>query len=236
MRKGITVISVLHLDPRKFGSMEEYTLFLARAMRDRGWHCVLVFSKAMKEPILSQFNGSGAILEVFRNETTAGAYTDIMRIQRTHGGDIIHFHFFNQFTVLPILGRLAGARSILFTDHIRRPQQLRSLTRIECRVWDRIVLPLVGARVLAVSEHIKRTLADCYEMKPQRIQVVPNGVNLARFAPPAFGEVSSLREELNISLETPIVLCASNLRPEKGVGDLLTAAKVVLQDNLEVHF
>jgi len=223
----VTIISALNLDPRKFGSMEEYTVFLSRALAERGWRSVLVFSRPLEEPVLSHFKGLGASVEALQSCEGVETYRDLARIQRKYRGDLIHFHFFNQFSLMPVLARLSGARAVVFTDHIREPQRLRRLTRLECRLWDRVVLPLLHTHMLTISEHMKRTLVTCYEMSPERIRVIPNGVSLARFRPGRREEFSVLREEFGIGSRDPVIVCASNLRPEKGIDDLLRATRML---------
>ena len=230
------VLSILFLDPCKFGSMEEYAVCLSRELDRRGWQSVLVFSQPVREPVLSHFAGTNATLLSFHRGGKLGPYRSLFGIQRRFRADVVHLHFFNQFSILPIVFRLAGARIVVFTDHVRQPQPISFRTRVLCRLWDRIVFPLFGTRVLAISEHIKRTLVGCYQMRPERVQVIPNGVNLSRFVVPSEERLRSLRDELGIGPQARVVICASNLRPEKGIDDLLRAAKQVSTSAPEALF
>ena len=231
-----TVVSVLHLDPRKYGSMEEYTVFLSRALRDRGWRSVLVFSKMPPEPVLCHFRDTGAQIETFSVEGRLGYYPSILRVLRRFRGEVVHFHFFGPFSLLPLVARLGGARVIVFTEHVRLPQALRTITKMKLYVWSRVVLRLLDVIVLAVSEHIKRTLVNYYEMPPERIQTVLNGVNLQRFGEVSPDDISRLRQELGIPSVGSVVLSASNLRPEKGISDLLRAARLILSERPQTYF
>jgi glycosyltransferase involved in cell wall biosynthesis len=219
---------VLYVEPSKFGSMEEFAVCLSRALRDRGWESVLAFSKPVGQCMLPYFTDCGATLTSFRVRERFGYYPDIVKLLRSYKPDIVHFHFFNQFSMLPIVARGLGPKRLIFTDHVRQPVRVGALTRLECRVWDRIVLPLTSARVIAVSEHIKKTLTGFFEMRPSRILVHYNGVNIKRFNRGNAEDDLLLRREFNIPAEASVVLSASNLRPEKGLSDLLKAARLVI--------
>jgi len=236
MPKPPTVMSILQLEPLKYGSKEEYMVFLSRALQKRGWKSILVFERPVPESIRPYFDGTGAVLEFYQDGSRLRRYADIFRILVKYRPEAVHFHFFNHFTILPILAWLAGPKVVVFTDELRQPNRLSLVTRLECLFWDRVVLPLLGTKVLAVSDYIKRTLVTCYGMSPKRIRVVYNGVNVERFTPLHPDEQSQIRRELGIPSDRPFVVCASHLRPEKGIGDLLRAAEIVLGKRPEVFF
>jgi glycosyltransferase involved in cell wall biosynthesis len=79
-------------------------------------------------------------------------------------------------------------------------------------------------------------LVDCFQMLPERIRVVYNAVNPARFTPLETEQQSKLRNELGIPSGQPVVVCASNLRPEKGIDHLMQAASRVLAKRPDTYF
>lgn len=228
MSTSPTVVSVLYLDPLKFGSVEEFTLFLSQALKKRGWRSVLVFASPLPGPLSSRFDEAGAIIETFSKDSVFKCYKSLMRILWKYRPEVVHFHFFQFFSVLPILASMARPKLLVFTDHVTQPNRLSTVTGLECLIWDRIVLRLLDTKILAVSNHIKKTLVNFYHMTPQRVQVLYNGINLERFVPLDAAQVALGRNEMQISPSQPVVICASNLRPEKGISDLLLAAKQVL--------
>lgn len=236
MTRAPAVTSVLWLNPLKYGSMEEYAVHLSRALTQRGWRSILVFSGPLAATVSPHFEGSGAVIEVFEDAGTFKRYRSLVRILRTYRPDIVHFHFFNVFTVLPILASLSRPRAVFFTDHVREGEGISWKTKVQCLLWDRVVLRLLGTRVLAVSDHIKRTLVNKFKMAPGRVQVLYNGVNLRRFQALDPDQATSLRNELHLQSGQAVVICASNLRPEKGISDLLAAAKEVLANKPDCIF
>jgi len=81
-------------------------------------------------------------------------------------------------------------------------------------------------RVVAVSEENRRTLTEIYRLPPKKISVVHNGVDLSAFAGPF--ALQSLRQELGLSNEQPLILVLGRLRPNKGYPYLLEAAPTIL--------
>jgi glycosyltransferase involved in cell wall biosynthesis len=231
-----TVVSVFHLNPRKLGSMEEYAVALSRSLLERGWRSVLIFSGPPVPEVESLFEQAGATVEVFRGRDNFRQDMDLLRILLKYRAEVLHFHFFEHYSLLPLWASLARPKLLAFTDHFRQPQPIGPLTRLECFLWDRVFFRLLRVQILAVSEHIKRTLVDCYHLSPRRVQVIHNGVNLLRFVPADPERKAQFRHELDIPLGAPVVVSTSNLRPEKGIGDLLVAAKEILVQKPDALF
>ena len=230
------ILSVLYLDPLKFGSMEEFTAHLSRTLTGRGWQSVLIFSNPVPEAVASHFTGTGAVFETFDDGSSFKRNRSLLRLFRKYRPAVIHFHFFNHFSAAPILASLARPKLVVMTDHIRQGGNISAVTKLECFLFDRLILRPLGTRILAVSEHIKKTLVNDYWMPAHRIQVLYNGVNLERYPPLDPDMAESLRSELRLRANQPVVICASNLRPEKGISDLLAAAKEILSAKPECVF
>jgi len=223
-----TIASVFDLNPCKYGSMEEYAIFLSRALKERGWKSLLVFSRSPIAPVARDLEAGGAETAVFSRGSTSAIYSQLFRLLRRYRPEVIHVHFFEYFSLLPFVALLARPKLLVFTDHYRQPQPISSTTRMACFLWDRVLFRRSKTRIVAISDHIKRTLVDCYGMAPERIRVIYNGVNLKRFMPVEGPALDTWRTELGLPLSGPVVVCASNLRPEKGVSNLLIAAQTVL--------
>jgi glycosyltransferase involved in cell wall biosynthesis len=74
-------------------------------------------------------------------------------------------------------------------------------------------------RVLVNSEAVRDALVHSGRVQPNRVTVVRNGVDLRRFHP--------CRREPRAPSDPVTVVTLANLRPEKGLGDLLDAAAIV---------
>lgn len=236
MIRSPSIMSVFDLEANKYGSMEEYAVFLSIALKKGGWKNIFVFVRSVSPQIRKTLADAGTIVEVMRRGGQPGCYRELISILWKYRADIVHYHFFEHFSLLPILGWSPRPRLQVFTDHFRQPQIIGWITKAECLLWDRLIFRVLGIQILAVSDHVKRTLVECYGMEPHRIRVILNGINVERFKPADSALVVEVRDELGVPRDTGLVVCASNLRPEKGISDLLAAAEIVAAEKPNILF
>jgi glycosyltransferase involved in cell wall biosynthesis len=80
-------------------------------------------------------------------------------------------------------------------------------------------------RVIAVSRAQAEWLAGYIPCKPERIEVIPNGIDPAAFE--NLPERRAARAELALPLDEPLVVCVARLSPEKGHAVLFAAMERV---------
>lgn len=83
----------------------------------------------------------------------------------------------------------------------------------------RLVLSARGSRVVVPSHTLHNVAAEAWRLPPARLHLVPNGIELSRFATQPDGE---LVRKLGLA-EGLVVGCVGALRPEKNVGRLVRA-------------
>lgn len=98
---------------------------------------------------------------------------------------------------------------------------------------NRMLTPFTNAFIAVAKPHGK-FLVDFEKFPDQKVVVIPNGVDTARFAPAP--QSHAVREELNLLPNTPIVSILAALRPEKNHELYLDMAKKVLQEVPEACF
>ena len=147
---------------------------------------------------------------------------------RRHRIQVVHTYSFYANVFAIAAARLA--RTPVVVASIRdmgvycTPLQLRA-QRAVCRLAHRVVVN---------AEAVKRWLvADGYA--EDKVTVIPNGVELSRFAVPA-GEGPRLRHELGLPAGAPLVAVVSRLSPSKGLEDFLRAAAVVSAARPDARF
>ena len=127
------------------------------------------------------------------------------------GGDIPSVYTFHgQWSVQWLDARLHGARggglsARLFARYLRGIERL-AMRRSRCLV--------------ALSRFMAGMAVDLYSIAPQRITIIPNGVDLEQFRPMAQEEA---RARLGLPKAGPILGFAGRLSGEKGVSGLLHA-------------
>ena len=79
-------------------------------------------------------------------------------------------------------------------------------------------------RVIAISERVKRDVAAAFGMPPDRIEVVPNGVDLETFSPARREKTrAAVRSRIGLAPEATVALFIGNEFQRKGLDVLLKA-------------
>jgi glycosyltransferase involved in cell wall biosynthesis len=98
--------------------------------------------------------------------------------------------------------------------------------------WQRRVLPRLAGRalhVITVSEFSRRELGELLGLAPERMSVVPGGVDPA-FSPAA----DAARARAALGLARPYVLCVASHTARKNLGALATAARALAAQGIDV--
>ena len=156
---------------RAFGGGERHLADLARGLQERG-HEVLA---ALREG--SPLRGRLTFLPEqnvyklrLRNALDINSGRKLARIARERGVDIIHAHVARDYVPAAFAARFAPAARLVITRHVLFP-----LSRAH-----RLALSNV-ARVIAVSDPVAHALRSQKIFDADKIRVVENGVDLARF-------------------------------------------------------
>ncbi len=78
-----------------------------------------------------------------------------------------------------------------------------------------------AARIITVSEQTRRDLLSLYPVDPERVSVVPLGVDRARFRPPSPGAVEAIR--LRYGIDGPYLLALGDIDPRKNLPAVVRA-------------
>lgn len=88
--------------------------------------------------------------------------------------------------------------------------------------------------IIAVSHHVAHSL--CPPLDPARIRVVHNGLELDKFDQALAQRDGSLRRELGLPADAPIITAAGRISEDKGFDILLEAAAIVHGAHPGAHF
>ncbi len=198
------------------GGVEEVVLALLRRL-DPGEFRLAV---AAPRPLLDAFAPDLRGVRVDTGETADGP-GGIARLSRFMGRvrpDVVNAHLFRAVAVAAPLARLHRVRGVVETYHGREGWR-RGPVRGSFAP-DRAVARLVD-RVIAVSEAARDFLVTGKGYPARKIVVIPNGRDLAAFTPGAHRE--TVRKELGVGGETPVVAVVGRLDAQKGHTHLLRA-------------
>lgn len=85
--------------------------------------------------------------------------------------------------------------------------------------------------VVAVGEQVYQDLNSkpiSYVLEPGKVKLIPNGIDTSLFQPSVENRIK-IRKQLGISEESPVIISASRLHPQKGVGHGLRAFAELLK-------
>ncbi len=94
-------------------------------------------------------------------------------------------------------------------------------------------LTFEAGRVITCSEYMREEVTRIFELPPDKVEVILNGVDLTRFAPEA--EAPAVRAELAPE-GAPLIVFAGRLEYEKGVQTVLEALPMIDADVPGVRF
>jgi len=170
-----------------------------------------------------------------RDLSTAGSpdVRAVLRLARLIGRervDLVHTHLVHAGVAGKLAAFLAGGPPVVTTRHYAFEGKRGSpFYRLEDRLTGRC------ARVIAVSEAVRRFLVDRRIAGPERIVVIPNGVDVDLFDPAACAARPEARlegvEEDAIDVPGPAIGTIGRLERQKGHEHLLRA----LPDALRRH-
>jgi glycosyltransferase involved in cell wall biosynthesis len=225
------------VEPRFIGGTETYARELSVQLGRHGWRSVLCFVTPPPEDVRRFLELPNVSFEVvdFVHAPKVRVLAQLAQVLRRHEPRIAHFHYTNFLSPYPWLARLLAAEQVFFTDHASRPANhvgLRASLLKRC-LARAISWPL--SRVICVSNYGYRCFTERGLFPSEQCRMIYNGVDLSRVVESA-ERGSAFRRRFAIPQEHTIVLQVSWIIPEKGILDLLAAARLVTSHNPNVHF
>lgn len=94
-------------------------------------------------------------------------------------------------------------------------------------------LTFEAGRVITCSDYMRGEVTDIFELPPDKVEVIPNGIDLDSFAPPP--EAEALRADL-VGPDERLVFFAGRLEYEKGVQTVLEAIPLAVERMPPIRF
>jgi glycosyltransferase involved in cell wall biosynthesis len=231
------VLSVFGLNPTRIGGTESYAHELSVQLGRHGWTSVLCFEEFPPEPVRQYLALPNVTIETVPKvwQLAWRPARDVARLLRRHRPSILHLQYTGFLSVYPWLARMHGVKRVFFTDQASRPEG-HIIAR--ARAWKRMVTWAVDhplTWVISISEFNRRCLVEAGLCPEDRALRIYNAVDLARrVESPERG--ADFRRRHGIPDGRVVILQVSWIIPEKGIGDLLDAARTVLGTHPKAHF
>jgi glycosyltransferase involved in cell wall biosynthesis len=217
------------------GGAEEHVRQLATGLARRGAKVTVVMPEASEiDPLSESLTGAGVAVErVTLAWLTQGAGT-VVRLRRLIGllkeqrPDLLHIHLigFTGGRWAVAAAALASVPRVIVTMHIAPTEAQPLRVRLDRAAQARVV-----ARFIAVSQANAQQFRDELGLPAKKIVVVPNAVELERFAGDPGPDRKRVREELGIPADAVVLGALARLNPQKGLGDLLEALPAIVEQH-----
>ena len=228
------VMSIFGVVPKRIGGVETFARELSSQLASAGWRSVLCFSREPVESVRRFLEMPGTTIEVVpgANNPNWTSFRCTARLLWRYRPNVLHLNFVGLVSPYPWMARCCSVRRILLTDHTSR---LEGYACIRSVWWKRAIRRALNwpiNRVIAVSDCVARFDETLGLVRNGNVARIYNGVDLTR----PLGDGRLFRRKYSIPEHRVIVLGVSWMIPEKGILDLLDAAKLVVSSNPDVHF
>ena len=172
-------------------------------------------------PVIAYGRRSGRDLGVARR---------MARDLRARRVEIVHAHQYTPFFYGALAAYLCRPRpKVIFTEHGRHYPDIVGGRR---RWFNRLILSRMVDRVNAVCEFSARSLATVDGFGRCRIDVIPNGIDPPKYAPPQ--DIAQARRGLDLNPCRKYVACVARFHPVKDHQTLIRAFSVVAGERTDV--
>ena len=234
MKPAGRVVSVFGVKPTRIGGGEVFARALSARLAARGWESVLCYQSLPEGEVRRFLELPNVTFEVLPDawKFAARPAGELARILKRHPADILHLYFTGFLSPYPWVARLRGVAKVFFTDQGSHPEGYVATRR---PVWKRLAARALNFplnQVISISDYnvdcmLRRGLIDA-----GRVMRIYNSVDLAA----AHGDGAAFRLRHGVPAGAPVVAQASWMIPEKGITDLVEAARIVLQRIPPAHF
>ena len=237
MNDLMRVVSVFGVDPIRIGGTETFARELSTQLQRRGFESVLCFLSEPPADVREFLTLPNVTIEVLADSIDLNwkAAKGLARILRRYRPEVLHLHFTGFLGVYPWVGRLCSVKKIFFTDQTSRPE---GYVPQPAPIWKRGAVRLINlplTKTTCVSNYGYRCLTTLGLLPKDRFEMIYNSVDLSRVAPnPALA--AEFRRRFGIPEDRVVVVQVSWIIPEKGIVDLLKAARAVIDQNPDVQF
>jgi glycosyltransferase involved in cell wall biosynthesis len=214
-----------------------YARELSQQLDEVGWRSVMCFLKEPSEPVRQFLEGPNVTIEVIEDAWRLSwpATRELYAVLERYRPRILHLYFTGFLSAYPWMAKLLLVDRIYFTDQSSQPE---GFTPERAPLWKRAAMrvingPLTG--VISVSEYGYRNFTARDLIPKDRFHMIYNAVDVER-ASNGVRQGLEFRRRYGIPPNAVVVTQASWLIPEKGVDDLLDAAREVLAAEPATHF
>jgi glycosyltransferase involved in cell wall biosynthesis len=145
----------------------------------------------------------------------------LRRLVRDQGIDVLHTHNFAPLVYGSLVARLCGIGTV-------NTRHGRAALRTHPLIW------ALTDRVVAVSQDARRQLEIHNRIRPDKVRVIVNAIDLSRYRAPS-RPPADFRGEWGVPIEAPLCGIVGRLSPEKDHRTLLAAFDILRRTGSNAH-
>lgn len=219
------------------GGLEAHLIDLAKGLRRGGWRVALICSTRPDiEPLRERLREVGVhvhtVAEAGNVFQLIPRARHLVRVLQLHPGCVVHLHLQGDSggTLMLLASKIARVAAVVRTLHNPPvPPITRRLRRV-VQITDRLL-----NRVICVSPETKREHVEKLGRNPEKLVVIPHGVDLARFS--HLTSRAEVRRELSVGKDEILVGTVARLAEKrKGMAEFVEMAALLAQRRPKVRF
>ena len=209
---------------KSWGGTENWTVKMAVLFQKRG-HCVLFIGSS--EVILTKAQKAGLSTRkiIMKNDGDIWALYQFYRTFRDLRTNVLITTKWREFLLASLAGKLAGVPVIVMCLGLRVDPKDDLKRRVIFRTVNRVIVNAMP---------IKQALAAKPWIDGRKIDVIYNGVDLEYFSPDSWN--GSLREEIGVGRDTPLIGTIGALTPQKGHRFLIDTIPLIKKEVPQAKF
>ena len=209
-----------------FGGGERYLVDLSNALQSRGHELFAVVRP--KSPLINHLQLPSTNIKTLplRNALDPVSARSLARIVKDNKIDVVHAHMARDYSLAAYAARRNLTTKLFVTRHVLFP-----LSRFHRRTLSR------ANKIIAVSNAVARQLRSQQIVPDEKIVVVPNGIDVDRFANSCMNfDRDVFLKRKNLPTDCLLISSIGELRTLKRHDDLIRAAALVTRDFINAHF
>lgn len=217
------MLTVLHTESSKgWGGQEQRTLREACGLKALGQRPLILCPAEAELGRRAAAAGIEVLHAPMRQSFDLPSVFRVMRVIARERVDVVNTHSGRDSFLAGLAGRLSGRRPVIVrTRHLALP------------LTSKISYSVLPHRVVTVSEYVRNYLLG-EGVAPAQLTAIPTGIDLERFS--AGRAPATLRQELGLDADVPLIGTVAILRYRKGHHILLEAIPQVLARFPEARF
>jgi glycosyltransferase involved in cell wall biosynthesis len=234
MKPAGRVVSVFGVNPSRIGGGEVFARALSSRLAGHGWESVLCYQFLPEGEVRKFLELPNVTFDVLQDawRFAARPARHLAAILQRHPADILHLYFTGFLSPYPWVARCRGVDKVFFTDQGSHPEGYVATRR---PAWKRLAARALNFplnRVFCISDYNVDCMLRRDLIGAGRVTRIYNSVDLAA----AHGDGAAFRLRHGVPAGAPVVAQASWMIPEKGITDLVEAARIVLERIPQAHF